>query len=195
MNIEELDQEVSLAINSLDSSFTDPVWKFFSDKEPWFLMYAVILGFFFWNLGWKKAIVVVLSCVLTVVFCDQLGNIVKDAVERLRPSWNEKMITAGLNLLEGKGNMYGFFSAHAANAMGFAICSYMGFKNDTGRSYKYYGWFIYIWALLVGISRVFVGKHFLGDVLTGFAAGLVFGYLFALLGRYIISKFSLQDRR
>ena len=37
------------------------------------------------------------------------------------------------------------------------------------------------WATMVGISRIFVGRHYLGDVLAGFiigaAAGIVFGYL------------------
>ena len=35
-------------------------------------------------------------------------------------------------------------------------------------------------AFVIGISRVFVGKHFVGDVLTGFCVGLLFGWLCAL---------------
>ena len=193
--LHEADQSATLAINSLHTALTDPVWQIFSAKKIWFVMYAVILGFFFWNLGWKRALVVTLMCVLTVVFCDQLGNIVKAAVERLRPSRDAFMLSEGLRLLEKPGSMYGFFSAHAANAMGFALSSYLGFKNDKTRSYKYYGWFIVVWAFLVGVSRIFVGKHYLGDVTVGFIVGIVAGTALGLLGRYIIGRFSLPGRR
>ena len=193
--LHEADQSATLAINSLHTALTDPVWQIFSAKKIWFVMYAVILGFFFWNLGWKRALVVTLMCVLTVVFCDQLGNIVKAAVERLRPSRDAFMLSEGLRLLEKPGSMYGFFSAHAANAMGFALSSYLGFKNDKTRSYKYYGWFIVVWAFLVGVSRIFVGKHYLGDVTVGFIVGIVAGTALGLLGRYIIGRFSIPGRR
>ena len=37
------------------------------------------------------------------------------------------------------------------------------------------------WATMVAVSRIFVGKHYLGDVIVGSiigaAAGLTFGYL------------------
>lgn len=196
-DLHAIDQRVTLAINSLHSTITDPVWQLFSAKKIWFIMYAVILGFFFWNLGWKRALVVMCMCILTVTCCDQLGNIVKFAVARLRPCLDDTMLSGGLHMLEGASQKYcyGFFSAHAANALGFAVCSYLGFKNDTTRSYKIYGWFICSWAILVGISRVFVGKHFLGDVLVGFIVGLVIGYAFARVGRWIIGRFSLQDRK
>ncbi|MBR4826563.1 MAG: phosphatase PAP2 family protein, partial [Bacteroidales bacterium] len=123
-----------------------------------------------------------------VLACDQLGNLVKDAVARLRPCEDQDMLARGLRMLEGPGGLYGFYSAHAANAMGFAVCSKMGFSNDRSRRYRIYGICITLWALLVGISRVFVGKHFLGDVLAGFAVGLLFGWLCGALGRFFVRK-------
>ena len=41
------------------------------------------------------------------------------------------------------------------------------------------------------MSRVFVGKHFFGDVLVGFAVGLLAGWLLAQLARLIIRRFRL----
>ena len=101
------------------------------------------------------------------------------------------MVDGGLHILEGKGNLYGFYSAHAANAMGFAACSFWGFRNDKRLRYRGYGWGIFIWALLVGMSRVFVGKHFFGDVMVGFAVGLLAGWLLAQLARLIIGRLRL----
>ena len=151
-------------------------------------MYLIIIVFLFIRLGWKRALAVTLSCVLFVVACDQFASLVKAYAHRLRPMEDPGMLERGLNVLEGSGGLYGFFSAHAANALGFAVCSTMGFRNDRRRSYRGYAIFIYTWALLVGISRVFVGKHFIGDVLTGFAVGLLLGWLFGALGRLVIKK-------
>ena len=43
------------------------------------------------------------------------------------------------------------------------------------------------WVLLVGLSRVFVGKHFLGDVIVGLAAGVLTGWLVFIICDYLIS--------
>ncbi|MCR4824677.1 MAG: phosphatase PAP2 family protein [Bacteroidales bacterium] len=187
-----IDQDVTLAINSLHAPFTDSVWQLFSNKEIWFVLYAAVLVFLYIRLGWKRATIVVLSCILTIVACDQFANFTKDFFERLRPCWDLNMVDGGLHVLEDKGNLYGFYSAHAANAMGFAVCSYLGFRNDRSRRYRGYAWGIFPWALLVGLSRVFVGKHFLGDVLTGFFFGLLSGGILALLARWIIGKTGLS---
>ena len=186
--IDRLDRSVTLAINGLHSPVTDTIWQFFSNKEIWFVLYAAVIVSLFIRLGWKKALVVIGSCILCVLACDQIGNLVKETVARLRPCEDQFMLDQGLRMLEGPGGLYGFYSAHAANAMGFAICSIIGFRSDVTRSYKAYSIFIVIWAVLVGVSRVFVGKHFLGDVLAGFVAGLLFGWLCGALGRLIIKK-------
>ena len=53
-----------------------------------------------------------------------------------------------------------------------------GFKGaDRKREYRGMAWLLFSWAALVGISRIFVGKHFLGDVLVGTAVGLLFGWI------------------
>ena len=189
-----LDQQVTLAVNALHCPASDFVWQVFSNKQVWFVLYAAVLVFLYWRLGWKRATVVVLSCILTVTVCDQLGNFTKEWVGRLRPCWDLNMTERGLHILEGKGNLYGFYSAHAANAAGFATCSWLGFRNDRSLPYRNYARLIFPWAFLVGISRVFVGKHFLGDVLAGFCVGLLVGWLMAAAARLLIRRLSPARR-
>lgn len=184
--IVKLDRDWTLALNAWHNPVTDSLWQFFSHVQIWYAMYLIIIVFFFIRLGWKRALIVTASCILFVVASDQFANLVKHTVCRLRPMEDAEMLARGLNVLEGHGGLYGFFSAHAANCLGFAVCSTMGFRNDRLHGYRGYALFIYIWAVLVGISRVFVGKHFLGDVLVGFAVGALIGWACAKLAQICI---------
>lgn len=185
--LDALDRDITLALNSWHNPVTDSMWQFFSHVQIWYAMYLIIIAFFFIRLGWKKALIVTASCILFVVACDQFANLIKHAVCRLRPMEDADMIARGLHVLEGHGGLYGFFSAHAANCLGFAVCSTMGFRIDYRHSYRVYSICITSWALLVGVSRVFVGKHYLGDVLVGFAVGALIGWICGCLSRYFCS--------
>ena len=186
-----LDQKFTLAVNSFNCPASDWVWQMFSNRTIWFVLYAAVAFFFFRRLGWKKALTYVLACALAILVCDQFANLIKDSVQRLRPCWDLNMVNGGLHILEGKGGKYGFFSANAANAAAFAIVSYKALRNDPSHRYDRYRVLIYLWAFLVGASRVFVGKHFLGDVLVGFVVGIIFALLISELAALIIRRLGL----
>ena len=197
-NVHHFDQQITLTINSWNSAFSDPIWAFLSMKLVWVPLYAAILALIIWKLGWKKGGILILGTVLTIVFCDQFANLIKHSVARIRPLHDEFMVRNGLNILE-LGGGYSFFSAHAANSFGLAAVTWLGLKrgllgtdslraenhqSDTFRKdaklVKWYGWFMFTWAALVAISRIFVGKHYLGDVIVGTIAGLIIGLTLGL---------------
>lgn len=192
--LHHIDKDITLAINSVHCPISDWIWGVFSNKEIWFVMYAVIAFFLIRNLGWKRGLIYIAGIVLTIVCCDQLGNVSKAFFQRLRPCCDGEMIARGHRLLEWCGPIeYGFYSAHAANAIGLATSSYLAFRNDTSRNYRAYGICIFCWGFLVGLSRIFVGKHFFGDVMVGFAVGILFGWLLSTIASLIISKFPKLD--
>ena len=82
-----------------------------------------------------------------------------------------------------------FFSAHSANAFGLAVCSILAFRNDKSLPYRKYAAAILTWATLVSLSRIFAGKHYLGDVLTGILIGCLFGWLLGLTARWVIHRY------
>jgi undecaprenyl-diphosphatase len=184
--IHQFDQGVSLEINSWDSPVTDGIWQLFSSVPAWIPMYLLIVALLIWKLGWKNGLIVVLAAALTFGFCDQLSNLVKDAVGRVRPLNDAFMLVNGLNVLEKGSTSFSFFSAHAANAFGLATCTYIALSRMLAEGsstkpkwLKAYGIWMFIWAALVAVSRVFVGKHYLGDVLIGAMIGAAGGYLLA----------------
>ena len=185
----EWDKAATLWINSFHCWFSDQFFFFLSDRKVMIPFYAIVALFLVRRLGWKKAVVVIVSLALTILACDQFGNLIKNTVGRLRPCYNMDMLTGGLHQLEGRGGFYGFFSAHAANAFGFALCALIGFRNDKSLRYRHFAIFVIIWAILIGVSRIFSGKHFLGDVLAGFIVGAIFGILIGRATRFIINRF------
>lgn len=195
--IHQFDQGVSLEINSWDSPVTDSLWQFFSSVPAWIPMYLLIVALLIWKLGWKNGLIVILAAGLTFGFCDQVSNLVKDAVGRIRPLNDAFMLSNGLNVLEKGSTSFSFFSAHAANAFGLATCTYIALSHlITGPSsakpkwMKAYGTWMFIWAPLVAISRVFVGKHYLGDVLVGSLIGAAAGYVFARIACRICKAYN-----
>lgn len=187
-NVHHLDQEVTLVINSWHSSVTDPIWQFFSDKIVWIPMYAAIVALLFWRLGWKKGLIAIAGVLLTFGFCDQFSNVIKYAVCRIRPVNDEFMIAQGLHILETGGG-YGFFSAHAANSFGLAASTYLGIQMDKRLKWRGYAAWIFFWAGMVAMSRVFVGKHYLGDVIVGSIVGLAAGFAFGYLAKLVCNKY------
>ena len=187
-----VDSSLTLAINSLHCPASDFVWKTFSQVSVWIPLYLAVALFIFRRLGWKRGLVSLCTLILTVVACDQIANLVKDSVCRLRPCHDEYMIQNGLRLLEKAGGKYGFYSGHAANAMGFAVATSKLFRIDKKHRYSMYTVLISLWALLLGASRIFVGKHFFGDVLTGFAAGSLTAWITASVAVWCCGKFIRQ---
>ncbi|MBO4447327.1 MAG: phosphatase PAP2 family protein [Bacteroidales bacterium] len=192
--LHHFDQDLSLAINSLHCGVSDVIWQTFSNREIWFVLYAAVLVFLVLRLGWKRALLWTVAIVLMIAACDQFSNLIKDTVARWRPCNDQYMLSHGLRVLEGRGGKYGFFSAHAANALAFAIGSARAFRSD-GSKCRVYTWSIYIWAILVGVSRIFVGKHYFGDVITGFLVALAVGFTFSWLVQRISERVSWFSSR
>ena len=174
----QMDQQATLWLNQLGTPFWDPFWTFLSETRVWFPAYILFVVFAFWRLGWKRGLVVLLSLILTVVLTDQLSVLVKNSVMRLRPCYTPWMVENGVRLPLGpNGGQYGFFSSHASNTFGFAVVSYLGLRHgDSTRKYTVYGICVFIWAVLVTLSRVMLAAHFLGDVLVGSLFGLLVGF-------------------
>ena len=180
--MEQLDQSVTLWLNGLHCPFTDSMWLFFSDRSVWIPLYLLVAVLMVWRLGWKRGLAYVLLTALAILCVDQFANIIKNKVARTRPCNDAYMCSRVHRLLEGRSRSYSFFSAHAANAVAFALCSAHALRRGMKRTpARIYSWLIGLWAAMVGFSRVFVGKHYLGDVLVGFAAGAIISLILLTL--------------
>lgn len=182
------DQILTLFINSFHIPATDQFMIFMSDRSVWFPLYAIIAFFMIKRLGWRNGVIAIMCMALTLLACDQTSNLLKYSVARLRPCYSSQMILGGLHVLENRGNFFGFFSAHAANAFGLAMCSSVLFRYDDRHTYRAYIYTIFIWATLLSLSRIFVGKHYLGDITVGAMIGCGYGALIGMAARWLFDK-------
>ena len=189
--IHRFDQDITLWINGFHSELTDVVWAFLSNIPVWIPLYVLIIAFIIRRMGSKKGGIVVLSAVLTVIVCSLFSHWMKELTERLRPLLDTYMLENSLHVLE-TGGKYTFFSAHSANAFGLATSTYLGLRMDNRRKYDRYAIFMYTWATLVAVSRIFVGKHYFGDVIVGICVGIIVGLFFAWMARKLCMRVAIE---
>ena len=189
LSIREVDESVTLAVNGLHTALSDQFWRFMSDKKVWIPFYLILITLLLYRLGWKKTLLAVFCTALTILACDQTAELFKYSVGRLRPCYNLDMVEGGLRILEGRGHLFGFFSAHAADCFGLGAC--LGgcmLMKDKGKGRGPFVATLFIWALLVSTSRVFLGKHFVGDVLTGALIGMTYGFIASRMAIFLSKR-------
>ena len=97
----QLDQRASLWINLHNPPALDGFWSFISGTRVWFPFYGFMAGIIIWKLGWKKGLAVIGTLILGIVLTDQLANLVKNGVMRLRPCRDPWMLEHGVRCPDG----------------------------------------------------------------------------------------------
>jgi len=172
--IKSIDETLFLFLNAQHNSFFDPLMWLFSEKLFWGPLYV----WFLWLLHKrypKQYWTVLIAIVLMIVVSDQLCNLAKDNVMRLRPSQELHLYSMVHILNDYRGGTYGFYSGHSSNA--FAVAFFMITIIADRR--KYIIPISITYAILTAYSRIYLGVHYPGDVLIGAIMGSLLGTGFA----------------
>ena len=190
-----LDQSVFWWINSHHNSTLDWILWCFSQSWSWLILLLTVFIFTTIRNDKKSWFWVLIGIGLCFLLADQISsNAIKDGVQRLRPCYELE----GVRMFHtGKGGLYGFVSSHSANA--FAIAMFYSLMygrrckkrrkenrelrtdgnwwNSIGNGYKsaVIPYIMFGWATIVGYSRPYLGKHYLGDVVCGALLGIGIG--------------------
>lgn len=174
-NVEKLlpvERNLFLWLNSHHTPFMDVLMSVYTNKLTWIPLALVLLFVLVYKVEWKYILLFLLCALMIGFLCDMFAaEIIKPFFARLRPSHHPDFKEL-VHLVDGRrGGRFGFISNHAANGCGIAIFTALLFR------WKYYTITIFAWVLITMYSRIYLGVHFLTDIIGGCIWGLFVGTL------------------
>ena len=137
----------------------------------WLPLFAIILYMVIRTFHWKT-ITVVLAVAILIAISDQLTNLSKNEFKRLRPSHEASLAPEVHTVYNYRGGDFGFYSAHASNTFAIAVFLTVIFR----RKYRFLPVFLFSWAAIMSFTRIYLGVHYPGDVLSGILIGSLLGF-------------------
>ena len=173
--LHHIDQQLFLAVHQgMQTEALDQWMPWFRNPKSWLFLYVLFLIYAIYRFKWKS-IYILLATALIVLLADQFASgLMKPWIQRLRPCHDPDLAGSVRHLVDC-GGLYGFVSSHASNHFGLAVIFSYVFRhlwNTRWINVLFYGW-----AILICFAQVYVGKHFVGDVLVGGLAGWAIGSL------------------
>ncbi|MFA7272737.1 MAG: phosphatase PAP2 family protein [Crocinitomicaceae bacterium] len=177
--LEAWDRAIVLAVNGWHQPWLDEIMWFVSGKLTWFPIWLLFVYYAYKSLSRNHFWLFLFCALASIGIADVTAKILfKDVIMRYRPSHN-LLLMDQLHFYEEypgtfyRGGNYGFISNHASNF--FAILSWV-----VVLFWKAKKWFVYVMlfaAILVAFSRLYLGVHYLSDLIGGATWGIFISYL------------------
>ena len=201
----QFERGLFFSLNGSDSAFWDNFFYIYTNPLTWLIFYLCFLWVFTYKKNWKETVCILVAIGLLFLLCDQISSSVfKPYFHRFRPTHHSDFmdhvkilfnyrgencvfISGQAIYLDKKGveelirqlygGRYGFISGHAANMFGFATFCALVFRN------RLFTFTIFLFVLLIAYSRVYLGVHFISDVVVGAIVGsLIAVFVYWLYG-------------
>ena len=175
-----LDKELFLFLNGLGSESFDGFWEIITKQIYWSPLFIGVFYLIQKKVGWKGLGIIILFLAALITFTDQITNLFKYSFERLLPCNNPEFDGLMREVITRKS--FSFFSGHASNS--FATTTFVVLII---RNYYKHTYLLFLFPLIFAYSRIYLGLHYPGDILTGYVAGGIFGFgfykLYLILGK------------
>jgi undecaprenyl-diphosphatase len=170
------ERDLFFFLNGSDSALWDNFFYIYSDKWTWLIFYLCFLGVFIYKKDWKEIVCILVAIGLLVLLTDKISSgVFKPLFQRFRPTHHPDFLDQVKTVFNYRGGFYGFISSHAANAFGFATFCALIFRN------KLFTCTIFLFAFLTAYSRIYIGVHFISDVVAGAFLGILLAGIIYLL--------------
>ena len=169
--LDNIDKALTLGLNFNGGPALDWCSVALSSRLVWILPTLLLFLYIFHRRGLlKEAVTVVVAIAATVAVCDQLSaTVCKPLFARLRPSYEASLQDALHFVGTYRGGIYGFVSSHAANAFG-AVTLVALLLRHRGVTLA-----LIAFAAAVCYSRIYLGVHYVGDIIGGALLGTMVG--------------------
>lgn len=175
----DYERDTFFLLNGSDSAYLDRFMWLFSGKAVWLPLAAFILFVLVYKKNWREWLLILLAITLVITLADQFAShLCKPLFTRFRPTHHPDFMNEVRTVFDYRGGRYGFMSSHAANAFGFVTFMALLMRD------RLFGWTLFLWALVTAYSRVYLGVHFISDIVPGALVGTLFGYLVYHLYRW-----------
>ena len=160
--LRHIDQTLTLFLNGSQSLFLDGVAATATQTVTWIPVAVVLLYVLIRNNDLRAVGTILLAIALSILLADQgASSVCKPLFGRLRPT-HEPSIMYAIDVVNGyRGGKFGFISSHAANT--FAVATLLTLL-VRGRRLAIV---LFGWALLNCWTRVYLGVHYVGDLMCG----------------------------
>ena len=185
--ITNIDTQLTLFLNGSDSVMLDAIAVTATKTSTWIPLGILLLYVLMRMKDWKNALLVILCVGIAITLADQMASgIFKPLVARLRPSHNPEL--QGVIDLVGdyRGGRYGFFSSHAANTCAVAVFLSLLFRK------RIFSIAICSWVVVNSWTRLYLGVHYVGDIMVGLIWGAFVGWIVFRLYRFLTLKVKLE---
>ncbi len=189
--LDKIDRAIFLALNGKHIEWLDTAMWYVSRIEFWIPVYVALLYFLYKKFPGKAYLFVIGAVALTMFFTDFVAaNMVKETVQRLRPSHNKELQGLVHHVIGNNGELYkggkfGFFSNHASNY--FGIVTLFIFLMKPLRRWVVLA--LITWASLIAYSRIYLGVHYPGDIIVGIIYGITTAWFVSRLFFYLLNKY------
>ncbi len=175
-NLLPFERDLFFLLNGSDSVFLDNTMWTLSGRFVWVPLLLFITFTLFYKKRVKDALLITIFFVLVFVVSDQVSSsLFKPFFERFRPTHHPDFKNL-VDIVNGyRGGRFGFISGHATNAFGLSVFISLTFRNTLVTLSALF------WATLNSYTRIYLGVHFISDILAGILVGTLLAITFYTL--------------
>ena len=186
-NLDNIDKKIILLLNGNNNPILDEIMWVISDPlfgVPFYLFFIYLI---YKNYQLRETIWIVILILVVVGLGDFIAkNFIKDTIQRFRPSRNLDLYSQLNFYLKSNGEfytggLYGFVSNHATNMAAVGGLVFLFLRKQYSKLWI----LLFLFVITISYSRIYLGVHYLSDIIGGWILGLTLAYL----GYMLFSKF------
>jgi undecaprenyl-diphosphatase len=174
-SIKFAEYEWFLWLNDFHSPMLDVVMYWITFRFTWIPLYIYVIYYIFVKIKgqpWQNLLFILVS----VGLADRItSGFMKPYFARLRPC-HDPIINHLVHVVGNCGGQYGFVSSHATNCFALAVSFILILKKNNIKA-NFLSNFLFIWAIIVSYSRIYVGVHFPSDIIIGGFVGALLPFI------------------
>lgn len=188
--LETIDQKIILLLNGNNILFLDKIMWMVTQPVFGLPFYILFIYLFFTKYNFKNALKIILVIGFAVGLGDFIAHeLIKETFQRYRPSHHIQIANQLNYFLMSNGTFYiggkfGFVSNHATNMSIVGVLVYLFLKKHYPKSWIY----LSILVLIISYSRIYLGVHYLSDIIGGWMLGIILSISIFQLSKITILK-------